>query len=313
MAGSLSAQTLTDVINEFNEGVAKVNNQEYDASLEHFNQVVTLAGVVGDSASDMKAKAEELIPASYYKQALLFLKRKQFDNAIPYLESTIEKAAEYSNNEESATKAKRYLMQSYMMEAQRNMKNESYDQSLDYFDKALEIGPKLYQAHYGKGMIFMGQDDIDPMLEEFKLAKEGALAKNDAKTVGNIDEAINAYYNKLIKEEYEAVDPEEADYSYVVEACENALNANPDNPRAYYYLALVSNKQIEYDAAIENALKGIPLETDPVWQSALYLELGHAYQNTAEYDKACETLKKVTEDPFLTSAERKLGNIPGCN
>ena len=57
MAGSLSAQTLTDVINEFNLGVSNVNNQEYDASLEHFNHVITLAEAVGDSAADRPAAA----------------------------------------------------------------------------------------------------------------------------------------------------------------------------------------------------------------------------------------------------------------
>ncbi len=313
MAGSLSAQTLTDVINEFNEGVAKVNNQEYEVSLEHFNQVLLLAETVGDSASEMKANAQQLIPASYYKQAMLFLKRKQYDNAIPFLESTMEKAAEFNNNEESAAKAKRYLMQSYMMEGQRNFKNKSYNEAIAYFDKALAMNENIYQAHLAKGMIYLDQDEIDPMLEEFSVAKEGALAKNDEKTISKINDAINTYYNNFIKEEYDAVDPEEADYTYVVEACENALNANPDNPRAYYYLALVNNKKIEYDAAIESALKAIELETDPLWMSAIYLELGHAYQNTVEYDKACEALKKVVEDPFLAAAEKKMGNIPGCN
>ncbi len=81
---------MTDVINEFNAGVEKVNNQEYDASLEHFNQVLALATTVGDSAKEMKTSAETLIPASYYKQAIVFLKRKQYDNAIPYLEKTID-------------------------------------------------------------------------------------------------------------------------------------------------------------------------------------------------------------------------------
>ena len=40
LAGTLTAQTLTDVINEFNTGVEKVNNQEYEVSIEHFNQVI---------------------------------------------------------------------------------------------------------------------------------------------------------------------------------------------------------------------------------------------------------------------------------
>jgi tetratricopeptide (TPR) repeat protein len=313
LAGTLSAQTLTDVINEFNAGVEKVNNQEYDASLEHFNQVLTMAEVVGDSASELKANTEELIPASYYKQALLFLKRKQFDNAIPYLEKTIEEATAYNNNEESSQKATRYLMQSYMMEGQRNFKNEAYDDALAFFDKALAINESIYKANLAKGMIYLAQDETDMMLEQFALAKEGALAKNDTETIDQINEKIDSYYNKFITEEMEMVDPEEPDYEYVVEACENALAANPENPRALYHLALVSNKKIEYDAAIDYALKAAEFETEAVWVSAINFELGHAYQNTVAYDKACEALKKVVEEPFLTRAEKKMGSIPGCN
>ena len=89
MAGTLSAQTLTDVINEFNSGVEKLNNQEYDVSIDHFNQVLTMAETVGDEANDMKEKAEEQIPAAYYRQATVFMKRKQYDNAIPYLEKPL--------------------------------------------------------------------------------------------------------------------------------------------------------------------------------------------------------------------------------
>jgi tetratricopeptide (TPR) repeat protein len=313
MAGVLSAQTLTDVINEFNEGVAKINNQEYDASLEHFNQVLTLAGSVGEEADEMKMKAQEQIPLAYYRQATLFLKRRQFDNAIPYLENTVRTATEYNNNEESLEKASKYLMQSYMMEGQRNFKNEAYQDAIAYFDKALGMDENLYQAHQGKGMIFLAQDETDMMMEEFALAKKGALVENDTKTVESINEAIDTYYNKFITEEIDMVDPEDPDYGYVVEACEKALAANPENPRALYYMAMVSNKKVEYDAAIEYALKAAMFEKEAVWTSAIYFELGHAYQNTVEYDKACEALKKVVEEPFLSRAEKKMGTIPGCN
>ncbi len=312
-AGSLSAQTLTDVINEFNEGVAKVNNQEYESSLEHFNQVLAMADVVGDSAADLRSQAEELIPKSYYRQATMFLKRRQFDNAIPFLEKTIESSEEYGNNEESRQKANRYLVQSYMLEGQRNLKSGNHDQAIDFFDMALAMNESLYHAHQGKGMVFLAQDEQEMMLESFNLAKEGALAKNDNETIEEINGAIDSYFNKFIMEEMEMVDPEDNDYSYVLEACENALAANPKNPRALYHMALVKNKEIEYDAAIDYALQAIEAETDPVWRSAIQYELGHAYQNTVEYDKACEALRQVMEEPFLSRAEKKLGNIPGCN
>ena len=76
---------------------------------------------------------------------------------------------------------------------------------------------------------------------------------------------------------------------------------------------MVSNKKIEYDAAIDYALKAIEFEAEPIWTSAIYFELGHAYQNTVEYEKACEALQKVIEEPFLTRAEKKMGSIPGCS
>jgi tetratricopeptide (TPR) repeat protein len=312
MAGSLSAQTLADVINEFNAGVAKVNNQEYDASIVHFNQVLSMAATVGTEADEMKGKAEEQIPLAYYRQATLLLKRQQFDNAIPYLEKTIETATDYNNNEESKLKASQFLVKAYMAEGQRNFKNKSYDNALVLYDKALAMSDTLYQAHQGKGMIFLAQGEIGPMMEEFKLAKAGALEKNDTKAINQINEAIDSYYTKRIMAEMDMIDPEEPDYTYVEEACTKALDANPENSRALYHLAMIYNKKIEYDAAIDYSLKALQFEKEAIWVSAIYFELGHAYQNTVEYEKACEALQKVVEEPFFSKAEKKMATIPGC-
>jgi len=311
LAGTLSAQTLTDVINEFNTGVEKLNNQEYEVSIEHFNRVITMAETVGEEANEMKGNAEKQIPAAYYRQATIFMKRKQYDNAIPYLEKTVEFATLYNNNEETKAKASGYLPQLYVREGNQSWKNKDYDQALAYFDKALKLNPNLYQAHQGKGMVYLDQDEISSMLEEFTLAKQGATAKNDTRTIEKINGVIDSYFNKIITEEYDMVDPEDNDYTYVIEACENALGANPENPRAFYYLAAVNNKSNQYDVAIENASKGLQYEKESVFISALNFELGTAYQNTDELDKACEVLQKVVDDPFLDRAEKKIANI-GC-
>ncbi len=312
VAGSLSAQTLTDVINEFNTGVEKLNNQEYEVSLEHFNQVLAMAGTVGDEANDMKLQAEKQIPATYYRQATTFLKRKQYDNAIPYLEKTVETASLYNNNEEISKKAGNYLPQLYVREGNREWKNKSYDAAIAYFDKALAMNENLYQAYQGKGMVYLDQDETDMMLESFAKAKEGALAKNDTKTINRVNGVIDSYYNRFITEEMEMVDPEENDYTYVVEACENALGANPNNPRALYHLAIVSNKTEQSEKAIEYTEKALLYEKEAIWISAINFELGSAYQSTSQYDLACEALKKVTEDPFLARAEKKIESV-GCN
>ena len=137
------------------------------------------------------------------------------------------------------------------------------------------------------------------------------MAKNDAKTIAAVNKAIDSYYNTFITDEMANIDPEENDYSYVLESCENALAANPDNPRALYHMAIVSNKAMEYDKAVDYAGKALAKETEAVWISAINFELGSAFQNNSDYDKACEALNKVTEEPFLTRAESKMESI--CN
>ncbi len=312
LAGTLSAQTLTDVINEFNTGVEKLNSQEYVAALEHFNQVLTMAEVVGDEANDMKAQAEKQIPSTYYRQATTFMKRKQYDNAIPYLENTVETATLFNNNEEISKKAAGYLPQLYVRQGNMEWKNKNYDAAIEYFDKSLALNPNLYQACQGKGMVYLEQDETEEMLKCFANAKEGAMAKNDTKTVEKINGVIDSYYNKFIMEEMEMVDPEENDYTYVVETCEKALAANPNNSRALYHLAIVANKSDQSEKAIEYCQKALLSEKEVIWLSAINFELGSAYQSTKQYDEACETLQKVTEDPFLARAEKKI-EIVGCD
>ena len=312
LAGSLSAQTLTDVINEFNTGVEKLNNQEYEVSLEHFNQVLAMAGTVGDEANDMKLQAEKQIPAAYYRQATTFMKRKQYDNAIPYLEKTVETASLYNNNEEFSNKAANYLPQLYVREGNREWKNKSYDAAIACFDKSLALNENLYQAHQGKGMVYLDQDETDMMLESFAKAKEGALSKNDTKTIESIHSKINKYYKKIIDDEYVMVDPEEKDYTFVLEVCEKALEANDKNAYAYLRLAEIKNTTNEFDAALEFGKKGICVVKDPVILSGLYFQVGLAHQNSSDYDSACEAYKQVVEEPFLTKAEKKIEFV-GCN
>lgn len=312
VAATLSAQTLTDVINEFNTGVEKLNGQEYVVALEHFNQVLTMAEVVGAEADDMKAQAEKQIPATYYRQATTFMKRKQYDNAIPYLENTVETAALFGNNEEISKKAAGYLPQLYVREGNAKRKNKSYDDAIELFDKAIAMNPNLYQACQGKGMVYLEQDETEEMMKCFNNAKEGAIAKNNTKAIDQINGVIDSYYNNFIMEEVGAIDPEENDYSYVVEACENALAANPDNPRALYHLALVANKSDQAQNAIEYCQKALQYEKEVIWMSAINFELGSAYQSTKQYDEACMALQKVTEDPFLDRAEKKI-EVVGCN
>jgi tetratricopeptide (TPR) repeat protein len=311
--GSLFAQTLTDVINEFNAGVESLNGQSYETALSRFNACLELCDVVGEEADDMKAQAQEQIVGTYYRQAITLMKRKQFDQALPALESTVAFSEEFDTKPEFAENAKKYLPSLYLREGNVQRAQGNYDDALAIFDKALEMNPAMYKAHQGKGLVYKEMNNIEKMLDEFSIAKDKAAEEEDEEVINSINAAINSHYRALIEEELMMIDPEEADYTFLLDICDEAIEANENNSYAYWQAALAYNKMVEYDKAIEYAEKGVTVETDPVMLSALYYELGFAYQNTVRYADACEAYNKVTEEPFYAKAERRMMNTPDCN
>jgi tetratricopeptide (TPR) repeat protein len=313
VSGTIFAQTLTDVINEFNAGVESLNGQSYETALTQFNSSLELSEAVGEEANDMKEQAREQIVGTYYRQAITLMKRKQYDQALPALEKTVTLSEEYDKKPEFAENAKKYLPSLYLREGNVQRAQGNYDEALSFFDKAIEMQPDLYKAHQGKGIVFKETDDIDKMLEEFSIAKEKALEEGDQSFIDDINSAINGHYRALIEEELMMIDPEEADYTFLIDICDEAIEANENNGYAYWQAAMAYNKMIDYDTAIEYAEKGVEFESDPVMLSALYYELGQAYQNTVRYADACEAYNKVTEEPFTSRAEKKMMTTPDCN
>ena len=311
-ASALSAQTLTEVIKEFNAGAESLKDQEYETALEHFNKSLEMSEVVGEEADDMKAKAQEQIPATYYRQAVNYMKRRQYEEAVPYLEKTVEFAEKYDNNEEIAAKANKYLPPLYLRKGNMLIRQEKYEEAVETFDKALAMDNDLYKVHQGKGLAYLKQEKIDKMIEEFDIAREKAKAADDQDVIDDINKAIDGYYRPIIEEERMMIDPMEGDYTFLIDICDEAIEANETNGFAYFQAASAYNKMVEYDSAIEYAERGLEYEQNPTITSALYLELGKAYQNTAQYDKACEAFKNVTDDQFLSSAKKNMENVPGC-
>jgi len=313
--GSLLSQTtLADVINEFNAGVESLNEQSYETALAQFNNSLALADQVGEEADDMKTKAQEQIVGTHYRQAMTLMKRKQYDQAIPSLENTVTLSQEYGVQEDFAAKAAKYLPPLYLRQGNILLQQAKYDEALETFNKVLEMRPGMYKAHQGKGLVYKEKGDVDKMLEEFSIAKEKAAEKGDDEVIDNINAAIDDHYRGLIEEELMYMDTDEPDYTFLLDITAEALQANDHNSYAYWQAAAARNKMIDYDTAIELATTALAYETDPVLVSALSYELGLAYQNTANYQAACEAYNNVTEEPFLTKAEKKLSTPQlGCN
>ncbi len=313
ISGTLFSQTLTEVINKYNDGVSKLNAQEYDGAISLFQETLSMCEQVGNEANDMKSQVENQIPSTYYRRAALWMKRKQYDKAIPYLENTVKYATEYNNNQAFAEKSQKFLESLYIIEGNKSVAAGNFDQATGFYDKALALNPNLSKAHQGKAIVFMKEEDTADMLKEFGVAKDLAAKEGDNDLINEMNIMIDNYFNPMIFDALSSLDPEDPNYTDVVDACNAAISANDQNATAYYVLCLINNRMIEYDDAIEAGTKAAKYETDETKLSNIYYELGLSYIGNAEYEKACEALNKVTAGDSVEKAEKKKSSVPGCN
>jgi len=307
------AQTYEDVVAKFNEGADDINKGEYTVAIDHLNEVLTMAEAVGSEADELAGKAKEQIPLLNYQVAIGYMKKKDYENAIPYLENTVDLAEEYQNNEEYSSKAMKYLPTLLTGVGTQKLKIKDNDEALRLFEHAAKYSPDYPKAYLGQGLVYKENFNEEKMIETLTKAIELGKAKNDAKTVEDAQEALGGYYTELGNLELEDVDPEMEDFSYAIEAFESALRYHPSNVDANYKLAIIYNRMIEYDKAISHGNKALENASDELKIAAINFELGNAYFGNAEYDLACEAYNNAMFDLFEERAIAKKEKVPGCN
>lgn len=306
------AQTYEDVVAKFNEGADAINKGEYTTAISQLNEVIAMAETVGDEAGDLEGKAKEQIPLLNYQIAIGYMKQKDYENAIPYLEATVDLSDEYQNNEEYKEKAMKYLPTLLTGVGTQKLKSDDNSEALKLFEHAANYSPDYPKAYLGMGMVYKNNFEEGKMIDAFTKAIELGKAQNDTKTVEDAQQALGSYFTDLGNIELEDVDPEMEDFTYAIEAFDKAVEYDPGNTDANYKLALIYNRMVEYDQAIEYGKAALENAEDEVKIAAINYELGNAYVGTAEYDLACEAYNNAMVDVFEERAIAKKEKVPGC-
>ncbi|MCK4921663.1 MAG: tetratricopeptide repeat protein [Bacteroidales bacterium] len=311
ITGAIFGQTYEDVVAKFNTGADHINKGEFTIAITHLQEVLAMAETIGSEADDLAGKSKTQIPLLNYQAAIGFMRQKDYENAIPYLENTIDLANAYGNNAEYKDKAMKYLPQ--LLTGVGNQRiNSDCEGAVELFESAVKYSPTYAKAHLGLGLCHKSNYNEEEMIESLTKAIELASAKNDAKTVVMAQEGLSSYFVEMGKMELEDMDPAAEDFDYAVEAFERALEFHPENSDANYQLSIINNRLAEYDLALKYGLKALESETVEVKIAAINYEIGNAYYNNAELDLACEAFKKALVDVIEDIARAKMERIPGC-
>lgn len=296
-------QTRNDVINVYNEG-AKTLQTDIKASIESFEKVITLSDQVGETAADLKQKAVAVLPGLYVKAASnCVTEKKPSQETIKAAKTAIAASEKYGSapNKESATKI---LTQGYYNLGVELFTKKDYEHALLAFDSLLVINPGYQNAIYNKALVYRSQNNSASFEENIDLYIEKVKSANDSVKVKQASKMALEYFRAAGSKSNQANKLDEAIASL------NKASKYGEDKDLYFYFADVYNKQKKYDSGIENAQKGLALETGAAEAKAkFYFQVAMGQVGKGQTAEACETFKNSMFGPFAEPSKVQRTNL----
>ncbi len=298
---TLSAQDRNELIRIYNIG-AKQAQTNVDSAIISFENAISIADKIGESANDIKQNAVKVLPGLYLKSASsMYTAKKPDADVINRAKEAITSAEKYNNTtvKENATKL---LAQAYNRMAGEQFKAKEYDKALVTFDSVLAINPDNVSAVYNKALIYRTQGNSDALEQTVDLYLS-KLPAGDAK---------GAQASKMALEYFRAAGSKANQANQLDEALSllNKAAKYGEDKDLYYYFADVYNKQKKFDQGAEAAQKGLALETGAADAKAkFYFQLGLAQEGKGQTAEACESFKNSLFGAFAEPSKAKRTNL----
>lgn len=300
-----SAQTVQEVVDTRNKGAELMSAGNLDGAITELEKCVDLAKKVGADADEYRLVAEGALPDLYLKKAGDVVDSKDYPAALKAFDAAIAAAQKYNNPEVKEKAEKTLPMVHYAMGAAAYQKND-FDAAIKSLDQATMLDPDFVKAYFMEGAIYQKQNNEAKMAENYKLAIAKGEGSNEAKNAKNA--LRNYYFNGGIT----AMKVKKWDDA--IASFTKAVDADDTYADAYYRMSSCYNNKSSWDNAITNGEKALELRagSDSKVTDGIYYELGTAYAGKKDNGKACESFKKVVNEPYLKGAKYQIETALKC-
>ena len=303
MVSVAKSQDLNQVIQAYNEG-AKAMQTDPAAAIKSFENAISLAEKVGAEAVEMKKKATSVLPGLYLKLAQTAITEKKPSADIMKAAKTARSVAEKYGTQVQKDNASKILVQAFNVQAVGFFSKNDYQNALVTFDSLLAVNPDYVNAIYNKALIYNKQNNsdlfeqtIDSYLVKVKAVNDTTKAKqastlalgyfrgagSKANQTGKLDDALTLL---------------------------NKASKYGDDKDTFYYFSDVYNKQKNFDKGLENAQRGLDLESGTAEAKAkFYFQLGLAQEGKGQTAEACASFKNSAFGPFAEPSKIQLKNL----
>ncbi len=295
---SVSAQS--GVVDNFNKGNEEFKAKNYVAAIELFEGVIIDGEAEeSDAALQCVENAKKLLPVAYMQNGIKFIGAKNYDEAIKNLNIAASKAKNY-NNAKVAQAANNAIAKVYQVQGGELFNADDFAGAAAIFAKGYAANKRntdlamLLAESYFKQDLY--NEGMKVCTEVLALPNMPALEKGKAEAKAK----MNLYTNNKIATLQQA-----NDFDGIIamsETLEDKALAQKVAVQAYLL-------KKDYDKVIELGEAAAEAQTDEADKSAVYFQLGTAYNAKEMKDKAVAALSKVTAGPSVEAAKAAIAGL----
>ena len=295
---AVSAQS--EIVANFNKGNEEFKAKNFPTAIEIFEDVILNGEEEEDDASvQCVANAKKLLPVAYMQSGIKAIGVKNYDEALGQLNTAVTKAKMY-NNPKVAQAANNAIAKVYQVQGGEKFNAEDYAGAAEVFakgyaankrntDLAMLLAESYFkQDLYNEGMKVCSEVMALPASPMFEKGKAEAKQK------------MNLYTNNKIATLQQANDFD--GIITMAEGLDNQALAQKITVQAYLL-------KKDYDKVIELGEAAAEAQTDEEDKSAVYFQLGTAYNAKEMKDKAVAALSKVTAGPSVEAAKAAIAGL----
>ena len=299
----LQAQERNDVIKAYNEG-AKVMQTDFPAAIKAFENAITLANKVGETAKDLKQNAEKVLPGLYVKVALSAVNEKKPAQEVVQAAKTALQVSEKLNNATGKENANRILVQGYNSLTAELFGKKDYDNALKTTDSLLSINPEFVSAINNRALIYRAQGNSDAFEKTVDTYIEKVKKSNDTVKAKQASTMALEYFRAAGSKASQANNLPDA-----LSLLNRAAKYGNDKD-LFYYFSDVYNKQKNFDKGLEFGQKGLAMETgQPEAKAKFYFQIATAQFGKGQTAEACASYKNAMFGAFAEASKVQIGNL----
>jgi tetratricopeptide (TPR) repeat protein len=297
----LQAQTKSEAIDAYNQGVGLMAT-DVQGAINLFEKSILISGQVGDSAIDIRDKAIAVVPGLYYKLTYDNYTAKKYPEAIAAGKASLATMDKYKDDKNKVN-VQNIIAQSYLIQGANYYKAGENEKAISSFDSSLMINPDNAKVLLSKSAVYAKMDDAD----NFSKTIDQTIEKggSDATLVAQAKKQGMVYFKNL---------GSKSNAGKKYDAALNYLNQSlkyGEDKDVYYQLADAYNNKKNFDAALENAQKGLNLETGttPDAKAKYYYQVAVANVGQGKKDEACANFKSASYGQFAVPSKAQMTNL----